>query len=482
MPAPVIPVVQNVNSLPPGGGGLVIRHQETFAGVYNGLTRTYRPFHDEALFDNVNNAIRMLLDPAITEPLNTRARETAQLPWHIDADDDADPAQIEAAENISRRLKRTPRLQDLFMSLLEATWYGRSGAQVLYKWETIASKMGISVYDHVPINGDKLVFGYQPITGAPGRVGVRVAGVYTGNWEPTDYGPTHFFSDHDRQSLIIHRYRLKDSDWRQPYKAGAIQGQGVREDLYWIWEQKQFAFSMLADYLRWFAQGLTVYYYLSGDQKSYNEARDRAEEGQGKAYLLWPQFVNSENFKPFDRLDPSAASTNLLQALITNYYDGVIRRSILGTSGTTVGGPTGLGSSTSEVLERTADGVIKYDATSLQDTLTQDLLAVMYAYTYPGMPPGRFVFEIDSPDVLQFIQAAQFYIDNGGEVGSESTRKTLGLPAVGKNEAVLGKLQAQQPTAVAGTPEGVPIVEGQSPDQSSQESSAPNPGPAVPPG
>lgn len=484
MPAPPIPILQTPETTPPAYGTIIVPHQQTFSSVYNTFSNTYRYSHDEALLHSRENAIRMRFDPVIMEPLETRLRATAQLTWHIEPDDPADPAQVEAAAQVEKRIRRMPRLQDVLMWLNEAAWFGRSGVQVLYDWKRIDGQMGIIPVDHIPINGDKLVFGYQPVSGRPGRVGVRVTGLYDGTWEPTDYGAVHFFTEQERQSVLVHRYRPEDADFSRPWKAGAIQGQGLRERLYWFWANKDQTFGFLADYIRWFAQGITVYYYPAGNAKGYDEALQRAREAQGQSYLLWPRWSDEDGpkYKPFDRLDPSTASTNLLQSLTAGgYYDQVIRRMILATGGTTLGGPSGLGSDTANVLERTADQVIKYDAAGLQDTLSADLVPILYAWTYPGVPPGRWVFEIDSPNVEQFIMAATFFTDRGGQIGADTTRKALGLPAPKPGEPILGQLQAQQPAAVDGTPQGVPIVQGGAPD-SGGASGAPDPGPAVPSG
>jgi phage gp29-like protein len=458
MPEPKLPIVPSVDMAPPGRMSLVVPHEQTFSALMNTATQNYSWPFDEALFDNVDNAIAMRYDPVIMEPLETRLRSTALLTWHLEPEDAADSKLVEAAADLEKRIRRMPRLHDLFMSVLDTTtWTGRGGAQIMYKWwRNAAGRMGLVPTNHVPIDGDKLVFMYD------GRVGVRVHGTYADQQTNviSDFGRVHIFTPEERQVLLLHRYRPEDASYFRPRKAGAINGVGLRERLYWFWAFKNLIMGLLADYLKWFAQGLTIYYYELGNPAAYEEVRARATENAGKPFLLFPRERTGEpNYKPVERFDPSTASTQLMTTLITEYLDGVIRRMILATGGTTLGGPSGLADAPAEVLERTGDAVIKYDATGFQDSLTQDFVSVVNAYTYPGYPTPRWVFEIDSPNVAQIIDAAKFYLEVGGQVGADSLQKLLGLPAPKPGEAILGGMQPQQPAAVTGTPEGVPTYD-----------------------
>lgn len=457
MPAPVLPIAQSADQVPPGRAALVIPHQDTFSAVYNTLSQTYPWMFDEALFDNVNNAIAMRFDPVIMEPLETRMRATALQTWHLEPEDESDDDLVGAAASVEKRIRRMPRMQDFLMSLQEALWYGRAGSNVLYDWwRDKDGRLGIVPQKHLPINGDKLAFKYN------GDVGVRVSGIYNSpSTEITDLGRVHFFTPDERQAVVVHQYRPEDTDFLRPRKSGMIKGVGLRERLYWFWAIKNQVLGLLTDYLKWFAQGITIYYYEMGNDEALREVRARAQENIGKPFLLFPRERTGEpNWKPVERFDPSTASTNLMTELVTKYFDDVIRRMILGTSGTTLGGPTGLGSDTANVLERTASSVIKYDANGLSDTLTLDLVAVVNAWSYPGYPTPRWVFDLSNPNVEQLINAGTFFTGLGGELGAETTRKMLGLPAVREKEAVLGQVQPMQPAAVDGLPEGVPVVTG----------------------
>ena len=437
MPVPVLPIVKSMDQLPPGGIGMVVPHEETFSAVYNTVHQVYSWQFDEALFDNVNNAIAMRFDPVIMEPLETRMRAVSLLTWHLEPEDAEDPRLVMNAAGVERRVRRLPRSQDFLMNLQDALWYGRAGSNLLMDWwrDPKDSAMGLLPVGHVPINGDKLVFKYT------GEVGVRVSGTYhSGTTEISDFGRVHYFTQEERQRVVVHRYRPEDADYLRPRKAGQINGVGLRERLYWFWALKNQIMGMLFDYLRWFAQGLTIYFYEAGNSEAYAEVKRRAEENAGKPFLLFPRERTSEpKWEPVTRFDPSSASTQLMTELITSYLDGVIRRMILGTSATTMGQSAGLNSGRSaEVLERTGDSVVKYDANALAETLSVDLVAPINAWTYPGYAPPKFVFEIDAPNVADIISAASFYTSGGGRLGDESLRKLLGLPGPKPGESIFG--------------------------------------------
>jgi phage gp29-like protein len=456
MPELPLPIVQRPDLLPPGQAGVVVPHEETYSAMFNTLSKTYSSLYDEAVLDSINNAVAMRFDPIIMEPLETRQRSVCQLTWHLEPEDANDQRLVAAAADVEKRARKMPYLQDFLMSQQEALWFGRAGAQVIYRWHRNSeSRLGIVPTKHVPIDGDKLVFGYD------GRLGIRVSGVFNSKTtEFNDYGRVHFFTESERQAVVVHRHKPEDASFFRPIKAGQINGVGLRERLYWFWAMKNQALGLLADYLKWFAQGLTVYYYELGNKAAHDEVKARARENVGQPFLLFPrERTGGPDWKPIERFEPGAASTNLMQALITQYFDTVIRRMILGQTLTTTASATGLGSNLGDVQAETFAGIVKYDATALQDSLTQDYVAAINNYSYPGYPTPRWVFEIDAPNIQEIVAAAEFFLNYGGEIGMESMRKILGLPAPKPGEAILGKVQPMQPAAVTGQPVGVPTYD-----------------------
>jgi len=460
---PFIPIVRTMSDLPPGEGGLVIPHEDTFNAVYGWAYQQYGHLFDEAVQNSLPNAYAMRLDPVIMEPLETRKRAVALLPWHLEAFDVDDQNQVKAAQATERRIKMLPDLEALHFSLSDGIWYGRQGAQILYDWDVseFDGRRGIKPTDWVPIEGDKLVFKWK------GSLGIKVGPKYQGTWEPADGGGgggmCHFFTPNERQNIIGHRYVKEDAPYWKGQMAGAVQGVGLRHRLYWFWAAKNMLTGLLADYLRWFAQGLMVLRYELGNEKHMMEMQARAMESQGKPFFLMPVAPDSGDpkYDPIQMLNPSAASTNLITDLIANYYDDVIRRMILGQGGTTMNEGGGLNDGIATLHANTFSGVVKFDALLLSASLSRDFVTVIHRWSYPGMPPPRHVFDIDTPNVGQQLEAAQFIVGAGGKINLTALKKAAGLPPIKPGDEELGGPAPMQPTSVDGMQEGLPVYEAQ---------------------
>lgn len=469
-PAPPVPIAPTLGQLPAGGFGLVIPHQETFSAIFGYATNQYSHLFDEASRDNLPNAYAMRLDPVVMEPLETRQRSIALLPWHLEAEDPDNEAWVKSAAATERRCRKLLDIEALYRSLLEADWYGRHGSQMIYRWDTsrFDGRRGIIPVGWCPIEGDKLVFKFD------GTVGIRVNSMTHAPTQVSE-GPgyVHYFAPAERQRILVHRYLLEDAPFAKGIMAGAVQGIGLRHRLYWFWAAKNLFTGLLADFLRWFAQGLTVLYYEAGNDTHRIEVEARVLESQGKPYLLWPSNPDSggPSFPPIQNIQPGTASVNLLIELITNYYDSVIRRMILGQAGTTMDTGGGLNEGEASLHANTFSGVVKFSALLLSASLTRDFVSVVHRWSYPGEPTPRHVFDIDTPNVGQLIEGGQFVVQNGGKINLTAMKKAIGLPPIKPGDEELGGGPlAMQPSAVEGMPEGVPVVEGgdQQAEQSTQ--------------
>lgn len=462
---PTIPIVHRPEQLPPGQGGLVIPHEDTFSAVFGWVQRQYGHMFDEAARDSLPNAYSMRLDPVIMEPLDTRFRSISLLPWHLEPEDKDNQDEVEAAQATERRMRKLLDIEALFRSLLEADWYGRQGVQIMYDWDVsrFDNRNGIKPTGWVPVEGDKLVFKWD------GTVGIRVNPLFNGSKDISDQSMVHWFTPNERQNLIVHRYLQEDAPYSRGEMAGAVQGIGLRHRLYWFWAQKNLFTGLLADFLRWFAQGIIVLRYQAGNAEQLREVTARVTESQGKPYLFWPVHPDSgEKYEPVQVIQPSSASVDFLLRLTTEYYDTVIRRMILGQTATTV--QAGEWGGTNGLHGETFAGVVKFSSLLLSATLTRDFVATVHKWSYPGLPTPRHTFDIDVPNVEQMIEGAQFIIGAGGKVNGTALKKAIGLPPVAPGDEELGGgPQAMQPAAVAGMPEGVPVVDaGGEPEQSEQ--------------
>lgn len=456
---PTIPIVPRLTDLPPGLGQLVVPHEQTFNAIFGYATNQYSHLFDEAARDSLPNAYAMRLDPVVMDPLSILQESVALLPWHLEPEDKDDEALVKHAAATEKRVRKLLTLEGLIRSLGEMFWYGRQGAQIMYRWDVsrFDGRLGIAPTGWCPIEGDKLVFKFD------GTVGIRVNTLVD---LPTQVaegpGYVHYFDLNERPNIIVARYLLEDAPFTKGVMAGAVQGIGLRHRLYWFWAAKNLFTGLLADFLRWFAQGLTVLYYEAGNATHKLEVEARILESQGKPYLLWPANPDSggPSFPPVQNIQPGTASVNLLIELITKYYDEVIRRTILGQTGTTMDGDGGLNAGEASLHANTFSGKLKFNSSLMAAALTSDFVSVVHRWSYPGEPTPRWTFDIDTPNVGQLVEGAQFIVGAGGKVNGTALKKAIGLPPTKPGDEELGGgPMAMQPSAVAGMPEGVPVVD-----------------------
>lgn len=132
-----------------------------------------------------------------------------------------------------------------------------------------------------------------------------------------------------------------------------------------------------------------------------------------------------------------------------------------------------MGSGVAESHMTTLTRIIKYDAVNLEETLTADLIRVIYAYMWPGMPHARFRFDVDMPDAESLAEKCKAYFEMGGDIGSHQLAKALGIPLPEPGEPVLSQLQGMQPAGVGSMPQGVGQVQPAGPPGSTPPGASP---------
>lgn len=440
-------------NLPPGGGRYTTPHFLSFPALLQTAAKTYPWAYDEALRDNRFNALAMRRDAVLWAALRARQMPTAQLSWSIEPRDETDPAEVESAQLVTEVVEAIPRFQLLKMELLEAVWFGRYAVEVAYEWQTWRGRQVLCVRDFIPINGDKLRFKWD------GTPGVLVYSSFPGKTESTDYGMAHFFTPEERQQYIIHQHEPDDADWTETQLSGAIHGVGLRGRLYWFWWLKQQVFGILMNYLERFANGLTIIYYAAHDPQAKTQAEAMARAEYTNNTILIPRWSSEQpDLNKIERLEVGTASPALLQNLVTEYFDDVMVRAILGQTHSSIAEPTGIGGGSSELHGETLDQIIKYDAVNLQETFQQDLITVLYKYNCPGVRPGLFKFQIDSPNAREVLEFAQALYEMGVGLDEDELMELAQLSKPKPGGTVVSKIGQLQQAAAMQPPMGVPVA------------------------
>ncbi len=451
------------SSLPPGGGGWPVPHLVGFSGLHNLTSRSYRSTFDEALRDSPIDAKAMRRDPVIMHALRERQMQSVQLAYHVDPRDETDQAQQDAVSIISDCLDDIDDWQALLMFAQEALWFGRAAAQIRWEWRFIKGERRLMVAEYdgerepvTPVNGDKLAFKWS------GQAGMLVnLYAYNGPVEPWDRGMVHFLTPQERECFVIHHWEREDSDFNDGELAGSVMGTGIRGRLYWFWRLKQEILALLMKFLTQSALGIWVVFYDYGNP----DAKAAAEVAinnldPGKAVLL-PRLQGAGgvgNVQGIQRVEPGGAGAAMLEQLVTGWFDGVIRRYILGQALTNDAGSSEVGGDAAGVMADHVGRIVKYDAVYLQSTIQRDLVRVMAKYNCPGVACPKFRFEIDKPNVMEYLQAAQICFEMGMSLDEDDLRSVCGFPKPEEGHGVLNKLMGMDPAGVGQVPAGVPAT------------------------
>lgn len=456
-----MPVLEaNGNGTPQilGANGQPIRHQQvqaalsssfalphvlTFSGIYGSAQRVYRWSFDEALKNNPENAKGMRRDPHLLSLLRERQLATAQLSWHLEPDDEEDAFQKTVADDLTRIIKAIPRLQRMFMALLEAVWFGRYAVQVLWGWQPYRGARVMTVLKHIPVHGDKIQYRYRLPGDAEhiqeGTPVLLTHATYTSDLPGaqtvlTDRGRGLLLEGSWRERFIIHSHEPDDADFFDGEMAGGIYGVGIRSRIYWLWWLKQEWLSFIHEYMERVGLGVTIWYYESGNAEAKKEAEKQARDQSRNLNIVWPRSVGAENQgSGIERLEVPTQGAEILLKL-QQYVDDVLQRYIVGQSLSGNAESTGLGSSVADLHAQTKYKIVRYDAQNLEETLTGDLVEPIKRWSYPSADfPVRFVFDVDRPDAKDQLDAAKSLYDMGIELDADEVRGTAGYskPAEG---------------------------------------------------
>lgn len=456
------PVARPVDrkDMPRGDGVWPVAPVAQFQAIYNSATRLYYSWFDEALRDNISNAYRMKLDPMISTCLEVRAGPTALLTGSVEPQDDDDPAQLAAAKRVTKDVLALSGRAPMNRALLtNGIFTGVSGSQVLYRWFPVngALRMRPAAWSHV--DGDSIAVGWD------GQPAIRVqAGMFDNpRIVNTEWGQAYKLTPEDRECFLLFRHNPQAAEYWRPQAARSTVGSGLRNSLYWLWALKSQLWQMSLDYLAWFARGMTFLYYEYGNDAHRQKIRDDMKAQDGSFARMYPVFRDGPDGKPyfqkpFDHIQPGTANASFLQDLASRYVDDMIRFVILHQSLTTSTEATGMGSGVAAAHQSTFENIVKMDSLQLDACYTDDLVSVLYRVNEPGVPPGRWVSQVDSPNVDQILETAQAIVALGGSVPEKYIKDAAGVPASKPGETVLGGLQQGQPAAVGQIPDGMPMV------------------------
>ena len=457
------------SGLPPALGQYTVPHMATYQSMIGTFSRTYLP-SDEALKNSWENSQIMRNDVGIMECLLSRQRSVALLPWHIEPENEHSQDQKDLAKHLTSMIDRIRDFTDYKRCLQEAIWYGRSAVQNRYGRVRVGDRYHLLPKSRTkndpgwkPINGDKLVYRFDEGSNMNAdqmgiRIGhndVSVARQRGWNVEPTWYGFAYFLPDHIRETMVVHKHLIEDGDYRDVTAAGTLHGKGIRSMIYWEWYQKQELLGFMMEYLERAAGGIEIVEYPMGDPEALKEVKKAMAErlsGQRNT-LFFPKRMGSEQLYNVIPIEPGFQGVQMVQELLTKYFNHRIKRLFLGQTLSSESDGAGLGSSGISDLHRdTLFQILEFDARKLGETLTWDLLKPIIEMNFPQAAGIHFKLKIDleEEDSERILNSLTMAYQMGADVPEKDVFDAIGINAAEPGEKVLSLHQQQQAMAQMG--------------------------------
>ncbi len=448
---------RNFPAAPPNLGRPAVPHIWTFQGLVSTIARTYRN-PDEAIKHSLDNARYMRNDIGIMECLESRMRSTALLDWHIEVDGPEMPFHKALQERMTNILKCIPHFTQYRYTMMDALWYGRHALSHTYGWKIRGDgTRDIVITDWKPINGDKLVFRYDDGSEdhPHNEVGIKVGQQFKPNdlvdgrtVVATEQGMATFLAPFEREMIAIHRHIIEDAPYETPLDSGAIHGIGIRSRIYWEWFQKQELLALFMEFLERAALGFEIWYYPEGNDEALRDIRNAAENRNGrKTVLMFPKPLGDDQMAyGVEHIEPGPAGAQAFQDVLNGYFGHRIKRYILGQVLTSESEATGLGSGVADLHLQTLLDIVKFDATNLEETITNEVLKYLARVNDRDADKVdmRFVIQTQTPDTEKIMQGFNMAWSMGARIKEEDVMETIGAAIPEPTDAVLQNPQVQQ--------------------------------------
>ena len=449
---------------PPNFGQDVVPHIHTASGRFGIASQAYLNM-DEAIRDSRQNAERMRADCGIMECVEQRQRAVALLPWHIEPEDQKDPAQVELAAIMTAILEKTPRFTEMRRNMQEAIWFGRSGIANSFGAEQVRGKWRTVVKRWEPRHADKLVFRFDDGSHDvdPDQVGIRVSSVFRSAYksntqygsdrrqkiQPTEMGLVYWLDRWERQTMIIHKHMVEDGPWEDPRMAGRIHGIGIRDRIYWTWYAMVECLQRVVEYLDRAAFGVEVWPYQAGNaaSKAATETAAYGSMSGGRTVILAPIPPGEDGEKYFPHLiEPGLGGVSTTMEIIRTYFGHKIKRYILGQTLSSEADATGMGSGVADAHMATLADILSYDARNAEETLTKELLRPLQLWNFRDSSNTdlKFVIDTESDNVQERLSAIKSGWDMGLRIKEDELYSILGTAKPDTDDRILQNPQLAQ--------------------------------------
>lgn len=455
-------------SLPPLAGEDVIPHAVSFSSLHGSYASVYL-LPDESALGMGEDARLMRHDLSIMECLEIRQRLVAELDWTIEPPDGKSEGQKSIANELTQILKSIRRFTDYRRSMQEAIWVGRAGIQHRYGRHEVGGRRYLMPkplhqdhYGWMPIQGDKILYrfddGRELNDGQyPHQMGIRVSTAHYPETriskrraaEQTPHGMAVFLKPYERETLLVHKHMIEDSDFHDMRTAGRIHGVGIRNRIWRTWILKQETLAFLMNYIERSAGGIEIWEYPLGNNEAKKSIVDAAERrsANGKNILFFPK-PPGDDAALYDLkiVEPGFSGIDLINNLQEKFFGHQIKRYILGQTLTTEADATGLGSGVADAHQDTLHQIVLYDGAGHEETLTEELVRPIQLYNFPETQHWKFHLKLqfDSRDSESKLESFRTAWDMGARITEADVLEEIGAAVPTSDDRILENPAFQQ--------------------------------------
>lgn len=432
---------------------LALPHVLSFASILQSGYKTYfRERWDEAIRNSRENALAMKQDVFIQGIVNERVRGVTKKKWHLEVDDERDPWQKMARDQVTAAVKRTPHLRRLIRYCYQSQlWHGRGAAQVRWKWRDLPDASGkkirsLCVQRHVPVNGDKINHLWD------GTPTVAVYGASDEELGPAapllqdNLGRSLALRGPWRERFLVGYYDPEDADFFDAQRAEAIHGVGLRDRLYWAWWLRDEYLSQVVTALERFGLGVVLVTYPDGNAEAKTAAENLAKSWGNRTVVTMPRPATGNGPNGVEIMDAPVRGAEVLLKL-QEHVESHIERYIIGQTASSRSETSGLGTHDDSLQADTKNEILALDSEDFAETLTGSedephLVSIALKYTCPWADfPVRWVFDDEEVSDEGKLEAISKAAGLGVTFVMDEVRSLTGMSKPADGDEVVGGQQ-----------------------------------------
>lgn len=405
---------------------------------------------DKAYRDNPTYQRMMRNDPDVESALNIRLLAVSLADFDIHPDEDTPDARAEAAA-IKEAILVMRRVTQFRRNLCLACWYGHSAANVQYKvlekpvvgYDTesnLTKTASVVPHTWVPIHPDSMVWSDD------GTYGVKL-NMASDVWKTlpddrrmgSESGFAMRLTPEQRAATIINVTGVEAPAFEESADAAVrFAGYGLRSRVWDFWVLKQSVLQAATLYAEKLGRPMIIGRYPSGNAEAQQAINDCLTNLFTDGAATVPSADTGTGAYDIEVKETQGTGYQVLESLTSRFSDA-ITKSIIGQTLTTGTAPTGLGSGVADEHGEVFQKIIKMDASSLDDTLTHDLVNVIQKLNWPDSRiRHRYVTLVDKRSPKEYMEAVEKFVNLGGAVSEKAVGEELGLPKPQDGEKALG--------------------------------------------